>query len=160
VPIPQEFETTSRVCIVCNDWNILTTKFRALLDRGTVVFFDPDAEEMHRYVGKWFKDEEIYSFIEQHLADITQHSFRYYTTAADQKRQNLDWKAVLLESWTNDRNRGNVAEKLVQRLLADSTFESDKDRIAAFEVHADGGSRRTWFNVKKRLANGRKLPDR
>jgi hypothetical protein len=151
VPVPREFETTSRVCVIGNDWNILTIKFRALLDRGTVVFFHPGAEEMHRFARKWFKDKEIYNFIGQHLADIAQHSFRFYTTAADQKRQNLDWKAVLQESWTNDRSRGNATEKLVERLLADTTFKTDKERIEAFAAHLDGGSRRTWYYLKKNL---------
>jgi hypothetical protein len=151
IPIPQEFETTSRVCIICNDWAILTTKFGALLDRGTVVFFDPDAAELHRFVGRWFEDQEIYAFIGEHLAEITKHSIRFYTTAAAHKRLGLDWQAALLESWTNEVSRGNATEQLVQQLLADTTFKCDKERIEAFETHPDGGSRRTWYNVKKQL---------
>jgi hypothetical protein len=151
VPIPQAFETTSRICIICNDWAILTTKFAALLDRGTVVFFDPDAAELHRSVGQWFQDPEIHAFIGDHLAEIARPSIRFYLHAASHKRQDLDWKAVLLESWTNDQERGDPAEKLVQRLLADPSFKTDKERIAAFVDHPDGGSRRTWFNVKRRL---------
>jgi hypothetical protein len=160
VPIPQEFETTSRVCIICNDWTILTTKFGALLDRGTVVFFDPDAAEVHRFVGQWFKkDDEIYDFIGEHLADIARHSMRFYVNAAAHKRLGLDWKATLLESWTNDQTRGNATEKLVQRLLADTTFQTDKERIEAFEAHPDGRKRRTWFNIKKKLGlNARTRP--
>jgi hypothetical protein len=152
IRIPQEFETKSRVCIICNDWSILTTKFGALLDRGTVLFFDPDAEEIHRFVGSWFKgEEEIYNFIGEHLEEIPQHSMRYYINAAAQKRLGLDWKAALLESWTNEQGHGNATEKLVQRLLADTTFKTDKERIVAFEAQADGGSRRTWFNIKRKL---------
>ncbi len=128
VRIPQEFRTTSRVCSICNDWAILTTRFGALLDRGTVVFFDPDAAEVHRFVRRWFTDEEIYAFVGEHLADIAPHSVRYYVNAAAHKRLGLDWKAALLESWTNDQTRGNAAEKLVQRLLADTTFKTDKER--------------------------------
>jgi hypothetical protein len=152
VRIPQEFETTSRVCLISNDWTILTTRFGALLDRGTVVFFDPDAAELHRFVGRWFEDQEIYTFIGEHLGDIARHSMRFYVNAAAHKRLGLDWKATLLESWTNDQTRGNATEKLVQRLLADTTFRTDKERIEAFRAHPDGGSRRTWFNIKKRLA--------
>ena len=160
IRVPNEFETTSRVCIICNDWGILTTEFGALLDRGTVVFFDPNATELHRFVGKWFPDEEIYEFIGQHLDEIARHSIRYYVTAADLKRLGLDWKAALLESWTNDPAHGNTSEKLVKRLLADDSFKTDEDRIKAFKEHADGGSRRTWFNVKKRLTSNGKGRDR
>jgi hypothetical protein len=152
VRIPQEFETTSRVCIICNDWAILTTKFGALLDRGTVVFFDPDAAELHRFVGQWFQDEEIYGFVGDHLPEIARHSMRFYINAAAHKRLGLDWKAALLESWATEQARGSTAEKLVQRLLADTSFKADKERIEAFQAHPEGGSRRTWFNIKKRLA--------
>jgi hypothetical protein len=157
IRIPQEFETTSRVCTICNDWAILTTKFGALLDRGTVVFFDPDAAELHSFVRKWFQDKEIYGFIGEHLAEIARHSIRFYVNAAAHKRLGLDWKAALMESWTNDHTHANAAEKLVQRLLADTTFKTDEERINTFKDHADGGSRRTWFNIKKKLAvNGKK----
>jgi hypothetical protein len=149
--IPPEFQTTSRACIVCNDWAILTTKFGALLDRGTVVFFDPDAAEMHRFVGRWFQDPEVYAFIGEHLADIARHTIRFYVTAATHKRLGLDWKAALRESWTNDPARGDATEQLVRRLLADPAFQSDTERIQAFMDHPDGGARRTWFYVKKRL---------
>jgi hypothetical protein len=156
VRIPQEFQTESRVCTICNDWAILTSKFGALLDRGTVVFFDPDAAEVHRSVGLWFEDQEIYAFIGEHLADIARHSIRFYVTAASHKRMGLDWKSALLESWTNDRPHGSAAEQLVKRLLADATYRTDQERIEAFGTHPDGGSRRTWFNIKKKLSfNGR-----
>jgi hypothetical protein len=159
IHVPQEFRTTSRVCIICNDWAILTSKFSALLDRGTVVFFDPGAEELHRFVGRWFQDREVYEFIGQHLGEITRPSIRFYVKAADHKRAGLDWKGTLLHSWTNEPVRGNATENLVRRLLADTTFKADKERIEAFVAHPDGGSRRTWFNVKQRLAlNGRKRP--
>jgi len=152
VKIPQEFKTTSRVCIICNNWAILTSKVGALLDRGRVVFFDPDAEELHRFVGKWFEDEEIYRFIGKHLAEIDPHSIRFYVHAKKHKELGLDWKAPLLESWANDRSPGNATEKLVRRLLADEALETDKERIAEFKVNADGGSRRKWYYTKKKLA--------
>jgi hypothetical protein len=102
VRIPQEFTTSSRVCIVSNNWDILSGKFGPLLDRGIVVFCDHSNQEIHRYVETWFKDEEIFRFVGQHLNDIGLHSIRYYTGSVDLKSQGLDWKAVLLESWTNE----------------------------------------------------------
>src|SRR5207248_2442013 len=62
VTVPQEFDTTSRVLVICNDWQILSSKFAALLDRGAVVFFDPAPQEVHRFVGEWFDDAEVYRF--------------------------------------------------------------------------------------------------
>ena len=145
IRIPQEFTTTSRVCVICNDWNILTSKFGALLDRGTVVFFDPEPAEIHRFVGEWYKDKSIYLFIGKHLDEIPQHSIRYYVHAKEQKRLGLDWKAVLLESWTNEQSTGTAAENLVRQLMADPKFKTDKERIEAFTAPPDGMSRRTWY---------------
>jgi hypothetical protein len=161
VAVPQEFKTSSRVCIICNDWGILTTKFRGLLDRGRVVCFDPDAAELHRFVGQWFQDAEIAAFIGEHLEEIPRHSIRSYITAADHMRLGLDWKAILRESWTNDSARGNATEQLVRRLLKDPAYSKEEDRIRAFRDNPDGGSRRTWFNIKKKLSlNGKKQSSR
>jgi hypothetical protein len=151
VRVPQEFETTSRVCSICNDWAILTRKFGALLDRGTVVFFEPDAAEVHSFVGRWFRDEEIYDFIGEHVPQIGQHSIRDYVNAAALKRLGLDWQAVLIESWSADWAGEDVTEQLVRRLVADPVFATDKARIEAFKAHPDGGSRRNWFYLKKKL---------
>lgn len=149
--VPQEFETTSRICIICNDWDILTRKLGALLDRGTVVFFDPDPAEIHKYVGTWFQDEEVYRFIGQNLDQIPQHSIRLYVQAEEQKRNGLDWKSVLIETWTNEQPKGKASERLVRELLEDQRYRTEKERIDAFTTHHDGGSRRTYFNIKKRL---------
>ena len=151
LPIPPEFKTKSRVCIISNEWKILTGKFGALLDRGTVLFFSPAVAEMHLQAMKWCTDKEICEFIGKHLGEIPQHSFRYYVQAAAHKLHGLDWKATLLESWTNDEPSGSGKEKLVINLLADPTYKSEAQRIAAFASHPDGGKRRTWFNLKKKL---------
>ncbi len=156
VKIPPEFTTTSRICLICNDWGILTRKFGALLDRGTVLFFDPDEKEIHSFVGKWFQDKEIFEFIGERLDEIPQHSVRYYVLASDHKRLGLDWRAVLRESWTTDEVQGDATEKLVQQLLADPNLKTDKERIKAFESHPYGGKRRTWYNLKKKIGLKRK----
>jgi hypothetical protein len=133
VRIPQEFTTGSRVCIVSNNWDILSGKFGPLLDRGIVVFCDHSNQEIHRYVGTWFKDEEIFKFVGQHLNEIGLHSIRYYTGSADLKSQGLDWRAALVESWTNEQKSRNVAEEAIKKVMAHPTYRNDKERIAAFE---------------------------
>jgi hypothetical protein len=80
VTIPQEFKTKSRVLLVSNDFEILTRKLKPLLDRGIVVFFDPEPEEVHRFTGTWFRDKEIFQFIGRHLEQISRPSLRYYVT--------------------------------------------------------------------------------
>lgn len=149
VKIPQEFETTSRICLVSNDWDILLSKFQALLDRGTVLFFDPPPDEVHVFVKGWFDDVEIYEFIENHLDDIPQHSIRYYVIAKDQKQNGLDWRKALLESWTHDTGLID-AEKVAEMILADASYTTDKERIEAFTAKT-GRMRRQWYYLKKKL---------
>jgi hypothetical protein len=150
VRIPQEFTTSSRVCVVSNNWDILSGKFGPLLDRGVVVFCDHPNQEIHRHVGTWFTDEEIYRFIGKHLGDIGLHSIRYYTGGADLKAQGLDWKAALLESWTNEQKSRNAAEEAIKKVMADPTYKSDKERVAAFEREC-GLKRRMFYYYKRRL---------
>jgi hypothetical protein len=40
---------------------------------------------------------------------------------------------------------------LVRKLMADSKYTKDKERVEAFTAHPDGGCRRTWFYLKKKL---------
>jgi hypothetical protein len=49
-----------------------------------------------------------------------------------------------------------LGEALVKKLLADPTYKTDAERIEAFEAHADGRKRRTWFNIKKKLGGNGK----
>ena len=149
VKIPQEFDTSSRVCLVSNDWDILLGKFQALLDRGTVLFFDPSPEEVHAFVGKWFAEPEIYDFISNRLDDIPQHSIRYYVIAKEHKLLGLDWKKALLESWTHDSDQID-AERAVEMILAGPSYKTDKERIEAFTAKT-GRQRRQWYNLKKKV---------
>lgn len=151
VPVPDEFRTRSRVMIVCNDFNILASRFQALLDRGVVVFFTPHNEEIHAFVGKWFKDREIYEWIEDCLDWIPRHSIRFYTHALEMKLRGLDWAKALIESWTQDEADDVDSEKVVEMLLLDPRYKSDIERIEAFEQQA-GRKRRQWYNLKKKVS--------
>ncbi len=149
VKIPQEFETSSRVCLICNNWDILSGKFGPLLDRGIVVFFDPSNTEIHRYVSTWFQDKQILQFIGDNLNDIPLHSIRYYVNALEMKKHGLDWQAALKESWTAQR-QPKSPEEILKEVLANKELKTEKERIAAFQA-LSGRKRRTFFNYKKKL---------
>jgi hypothetical protein len=155
VEIPHEFQTTSRVLIVCNDFDILTTKCQALLDRGTVVFFTPSSQEIHRFVAEWFSDKEIYDFVGEHLDRIVNHSIRYYVVAKELKAQGLDWKKVLLASWANESDDVDP-ETVIDLLLDDPRYKTDKERIEAFTSMC-GRHRRQFYNLKKKVMRRRRL---
>ena len=88
---------------------LLLGRFQALLDRGTVVFFDPPPEEIHAFVGRWFRGGEVYDFVGQRLDEISQHSIRYYVIAQEHQRLGLDWRqgapGKLADRFGRDRPR-------------------------------------------------------
>ena len=56
--VPNEFYTTSPVCILRNAWDSNDHINNAIEDRGLVVYFDPSWEEVYRYIGEWFWDQD------------------------------------------------------------------------------------------------------
>lgn len=151
VSVPQEFTTESRVCVISNEWGILTSRFGALLDRGTVLFFAPSAQEVHTYVEPWFSDPEIFGFIGRHLDEIPRHSIRFYVTSKDLKDKGLDWRKVLLESWSQEQQKESPAHRLLRDIIADPRYKIEKERVQAFISHPLGKSRRMYFYLKKTL---------
>jgi hypothetical protein len=81
--VPQHFTTNSRVLVVSNDFAILAKNLAPLLSRALVLFFEPTNDEVHRFVGEWFKHQGVYRFIESHAAEIPEGSqdVRWYTNA-------------------------------------------------------------------------------
>lgn len=147
--IPREFETTSRVVIIANEWRTLNKNVSAIEDRGHVLFFDPTAEEVHRQTATWFKDDdEVFGFIGQHLHLISEPSMRHYVLASEQKRAGLDWRGGLLKRWLS----GSTLD--VARLLADGRYKTEEERVEAFQ-RLTGHARSTYFYQKKKLTRGR-----
>jgi hypothetical protein len=143
--IPTTFYTTSRVCIIANDWRTFNEKVAALEDRGHLIFFEPMAEEVHARTAEWFTDAEIFDFIGERLHLIAAPSMRLYVRALELKRANLDWRQHLLRCWLpNERCR------LVAELKADPSFSSEEARVERFE-ELGGGSRATYFRYAKKL---------
>lgn len=147
--IPDSFETTSRVVILANTLTGIEANLAAVLDRAVVLHFQPTVAELHGEVISWFKDEEIYEFIGQHLSLIVEPSMRVYTKAAEMKRLGGDWRARLLRSWTSH----DPKLALVAQIMADDTLQSADQRISRFAA-LGGGSRPTYM---RKQAEWRKL---
>jgi hypothetical protein len=145
--IPREFVTKSRVAIISNDWQTLNRNVDALQDRGHVLLFQPSAAEVHRKVGTWFDDPEIYEWFAANLHRVREPSQRHYTRAKELKAAGMDWTEVLAEEAENRRAR------LAAELLASSTYESTTARVRAF-VEQGGGCRATFYNYRRRLNGG------
>ena len=142
--VPTQFETRSRVIIIANDWRTLNDNVAAVIDRGHFVAFDPSPEEVHEQVGTWFHDDEIYSWFAQYLHLVTTPSMRTYVRAAELKAAGLDWRGMMLSQWLPTK------AALVARLKSDPQYQSEAERILAFQEQG-GGSRATYFNHAKKL---------
>ena len=141
--IPRQFQTTSRVVIIANDWKTLNQNVAAVQDRGHLVIFEPTAEEVHREVAEWFWDSTIFQWFADHLHLIPNPSMRNYVRAAELQRAGINWVAHLLSEIP-------PKTRLVAELGADPMFQTEKQRIEAFSARG-AGSRATYFNHKKRL---------
>lgn len=149
--VPSEFQTTSHVCIIVNEWKTLSQDVKAIEDRAVAVRFEPTAAEVHREVAKWFDDQEVYDHIGSIAHLIANPSMRHYLVARSMKRSNLDWRALSLERCC-DRDIVNM-----HKILSDEKLTSEAMRVKVW-VKAKFGSRAKFFRVKKRMARPENMP--
>lgn len=144
--IPTTFVTSSSVILIANEWRTVNPNVRALEDRAIILHFDPAKDEVHRRVGEWFQDAEVYAFINEFLPLITELSMRHYCKGSQLRRACLpDWRQSLLQMVLADSRLGFVAA-----LQYDAALHSEEDRIARF-LKSTGNSRATYFRMKARL---------
>jgi hypothetical protein len=149
--IPQEFQTSSRVAIIANEWKMLNRNVAALQDRGHLLFFEPSPLEVHRQTATWFWDQEIFDFVQARLHWLEEMSMRYYLAAWEFKQADLDWRNLILSRCLSGR------ALRVAQFKADPQYRSEAERAQAF-VAAGGGSRSTYFNWSRKLQSQQALP--
>ena len=142
--VPRQFETTSKVVIIANDWKTLSENVYAVQNRGHLILFEPDPAEVHRKVAEWFWDEEIFAWIGQHLHLLPGITMRHYVRASELKDAGMDWFDVMLSEGCSPKTL------LVARLREDSSYADENARIQAFK-EMGGGGRTTYFNHAKKL---------
>lgn len=142
--VPNEFETTSRMILIANDWRQLNDNVAAVQDRGHVLAFDPTPEQVHERAGEWFKDEEIYAWFARHLPLIHRPSMRHYVRAQELKQAGLDWQSVIGSQFLPPKLM------LVAQIKDDPIFTTEAERVEEFRRRG-GGSRATYFNQAKKL---------
>jgi len=119
-------------------------------DRGLLILFHPDADEIHAYVKNSLGnipdvfDGEVYEFIGQNLHIIKEPSIRHYRNANQLKKAGTNWKEVLIESFGLTDN-----EMCVMKLCQDKTL-SHNSRASKFAAEL-GKSERTYWRVKADL---------
>ena len=152
-PLPSSFDSISQVSIITNEWQTVSKNLQAIQDRGLLIFFQPNAVEVHREVarGRWFDDPEIFAFIGRHLPLIMRPSFRLYITAKNCKQSDLNWRDLILRTIKNEATSKMI---LVARLLADPSYDDtpapELARKKAFQ-RLGGGARATYHRHKTKL---------
>jgi hypothetical protein len=145
--LPTSFTTASNVILVGNEWRTVNPNVRALEDRAIALHFAPSNEEVHRRVGEWFEDREVYEFLGGLLPGVSSVSMRHYFKGSQLRRAGLrDWRESVLQMIFPDARLACVAA--VQR---DPSFCSEEQRVEHFRS-TTGCSRATYFRMKIRLA--------
>lgn len=85
-------------------------------------------------------DQEVYSYIEDHLPIIVDPSVRHYRNAIKLKQGGLDWKDTLLESF------GLTSDRLLVLKLRQNTTLRESDRSREF-ARITGKVERTYYRV-------------
>jgi hypothetical protein len=146
--VPASFATSSRVILIANEWKSLNPNVRALEDRAIILHFDPPNHEVHRRVGEWFDDDEVYEFIASILNAIPAVSMRHYCKGSQLRHAGLqDWRTSLLQMVISDPRAGCLLA-----LQQDQSLTAEKERVDRF-VAATGCSRATYFRMKAKLTD-------
>lgn len=145
--VPTSFTTTSSVILIANEWRTANPNVRALEDRAIILHFSPSNAEIHRRVGEWFHDPEVYGLIAETMPAITALSMRHYCKGAQLRRAGLpDWRSSLLQMVLPDPRLACIVA-----MQHDATLRSEEQRVERF-VAATGSSRATYFRMKAKLA--------
>ena len=119
--------------------------FEAILDRGHVFYFDPPVLERHKYVAKWFHDQEIHDFVCANLHMVGNLTARTYNLLSQKKSAGHDWKQYFFDRFCH----GSVLQ-VVQQLENDIAYTTVEERVNEF-IRRGLGCRRTYFNYKDEL---------
>ena len=96
--IPSQFETTSRIVYLCNDWHAKNTYAPALESRGFHVKFHPTSEEILQYA-QGFILEEVIQFFQQYLPFQPVINLRQLHYAQQLLEKSFPWQLPTIEQW-------------------------------------------------------------
>lgn len=149
--LPREFETTSPVCIIANEWERLNDNVGAIEDRGYLVNFDPSKNEIHAQAanGGWFDCYPIIAWARDHLDLLpTDLSFRDYVKAKELLTAGLTAPPILFQDRPGVSSRNlQILIHAWQRLAAEYTSGPNPTKAVARAVHYQ----RDWANWRWRL---------
>jgi hypothetical protein len=149
--VPQRFYTTSPLCILANR----STRHEDIQSRAVTLYFDPTNQEIHRAAAQWYWDQEIHNWFGEHLSRLPPLDTRWYRQAFDDKRAGRKWQQVILT--TRTLNRATCTVQDVERDDAYPTREEKVRRFVEVMGNTKGGSRASYFSLRKRLKKEQRL---
>jgi len=154
--VPQEFWTTSPVCIIRNCWDSGDHINQAIESRGTVIAFEPSWAEAYAYIGSWFWDQEILDYLLEKMPLLREPDVRIVTKAYDLKIANipgLHWKIAI------NQHMADPAHILLSEYLRrdQSEFGGKEKRIKAWVAAVKSqdpkakASKATWHRYMEEI---------
>jgi len=121
--LPKEVVTEAKVIILINTLTPRDAHLKAILNRGHVIRFEPNGNEICNYLSSWAKDKEILNFIKG--CQNNNLTLRTYVKALEEKQAGLNWRALVigdLEIKNKDVVKSiarikNVTERQAQRIV-------------------------------------------
>lgn len=144
---PDSFKTTSKVCIMLNEFDVHSDTLKPIIDRGFFIEFVPSKEEILNKIKEISKSQSIakkekcvYKFIKEHYQKIENLSLRTYVKALQLFADNPNnWKDKFMQMIGFD-------EKVIEYLKLKELYLTDKERIEKYKW-----SRATYFRVKQEV---------
>lgn len=161
--VPQEFWTTSPVCIIRNVWDCSDPINQAIESRGNCIVFDPMWDEVYAYIGEWFWDQEVFDYLLEKIPLLREPDIRIVTKAYDLKKAEipgLHWKSAI------DQHVADPSHILMAEFLGKNVadFGGEEQRIDAWIAAVKAkdpqaaASRPTWHRYKKEVENALAAP--
>ncbi len=159
--IPKDFTTGSHILFITNGWPTENLHLDAVVDRATVLYFSPSAQQVHEYARQvgLLRDREIAEYVEARLGLLASPSLRVYARAAEAKE-----RAIYLRKG-DDYWQGYIDAALLdsERMLAlelarDEAYRHDGVRAQEFSSQT-GRDLSQFYRAVKDLIGIGLLPD-
>ena len=143
--VPERFKTTSRACLLLNQFDIRNKTLEPILDRGVYIQFEPSKEEILGKIKEIAKSQNIvenskcvYEFIEKNYQKIEDLSLRTFIKALYLYADNpKNWEEKFM-------NMIGFDEKVIEYLKLKKQYTTDKEMIEKYKW-----SRATFYRIKQ-----------
>ena len=142
--MPTQFDTSSTVILITNQWKKLSLHLNAVQDRGMLVEFNPSVEAVHSYA-RQFCSLEVWQFFDLFVHVLKDLSLRQYVIAQRMHDHGLEWRRPVLHSWKLD-----PIQQLYLELEISYPELTEGDRKRKF-LDITGKNHKTYDRVKRQL---------